>query len=670
MGLAAWLMMPALIAFAEDTANRDAEALEEMISERKEKVEQYKRCMSEAQPGDIMLYLDPVTSECKAITTATLKEYLKEKGLSSSEIKEHLAIFEERSSEVRKHLEENIQEMDLEVRQLEKQLSQPQKEPPSAEISQASTPVQFDYAAGMAEADGRDAELHLVIDGSDVKGKMTAHSVCKTGIRLPKTDISITGTIDGLWEDKDSIISAKWKGGDYGCDGGLMTERPQEGRLTIRMRPNQDPSKPDYAVFLKRDVGSSYGYVFKPLGKTNTPPEDKPEKTPPVQGEGISDISGVWDEGHGTWTFTRMKDNTYKARYEGEFITEGIAVTQGNRLFIDFEADDLKVHHDLILSSDGKRAEGTCTASDGVSEKTVLVYKGGPGSPIISLDTAPTVTLPPGFKTGAEPPAFASSYADRLRQNFTAGIIRMQVGDRYLQTLPKMAGTRRGFDFEMNSTGMNSDDCIELPTMDIILTPASLATTRRVGNGVQIDAKSKGKGELWIQGRVRCKRPDGSRYEARTMTIYVVLVGGDAIEEIQKPGEVNGAHVSGRAIMKDTGEPVAGALITLYSDLLGSAQDPTWTTGDDGSFSITVNADRYLNAGTYKIAIFKRNPATIKGKCSQRPGTPPGIGNDCDQWPIQDYTVTLKKGGGEIEAGTILMDYLRNIPSRGGVEPK
>jgi hypothetical protein len=298
------------------------------------------------------------------------------------------------------------------------------------------------------------------------------------------------------------------------------------------------------------------------------------------------------------------------------------------------------------------------------------VYKGGPGTPIIGLDTEPAVTLPPGFKTGAKAPAFASSYADRLRQNFTAGIISMQVGERYLQTLPKLAGTRRGFDSEMNSTGMNSDECIELPTLDIILTPASLAATRRVGNGVEIDAKTKGKGELWVRGRVRCKRPDGSRYEARTITIYVVLVGGEAIEEIQKPGEVNRAHISGRAIMKDTGEPVADALITLYSDRLGSAQDPSWKTGDDGTFSITVNADRYLNAGTYKISVFKRNPPTIEGRCEQREGTPPGIGNDCDQWPIQDYTVTLKKGGGKIEAGTILMDYLRNIPSRGGVEPK
>jgi hypothetical protein len=234
--------------------------------------------------------------------------------------------------------------------------------------------------------------------------------------------------------------------------------------------------------------------------------------------------------------------------------------------------------------------------------------------------------------------------------------------------MPKLAGTRRGFDSEMNSTGMNSDDCIELPTMDIILTPASLATTRRVGSGVEIVAKTKGKGELWVRGRVRCKRPDGSRYEAQTITIYVVLVGGEAIKEIQKPGEVNGAHISGRAVMRDTKEPVTDALITLYSDRLGSAQDPSWKTGDDGSFSITVNADRYLNAGTYKIIVFKRNPTTIKGRCKQRFGTPPGIGNDCDQWPIEDYSVTLMKGGCNLDVGTILMDYLRNIPSRGGVE--
>ena len=117
----------------------------------------------------------------------------------------------------------------------------------------------------------------------------------------------------------------------------------------------------------------------------------------------------VWDEGHGIWTFTRVTDNTYKARYEGDFAGEGIAVTQGNRLLIDFAADNLKVHHDLVVSKDGKRAEGTWTSSDGESETTVLVYKGGSGTPIISLDAAPPATLPPGFKTGAPPPAFASA---------------------------------------------------------------------------------------------------------------------------------------------------------------------------------------------------------------------------------------------------------------------
>ena len=660
LGWAVWLMIPAFIAFAQDPAGSDAEALRESISHTKQKIAKYKSCISEERPGDIMLYLDPGTGECMAITTATLKEYLKEKGLSSTEIKERLTVFEERSSEVRRHLEQDIQTMDFQVRELEKQLSQRGKETASSGTSRGPTAVQFDYPAGMAEADGRDAELHLVIDGTEVKGRMTAHPVCKIGIRLPKTDIAFAGTVDGLWEDKDSMISADWKGGEYGCNGGLMKERPREGRLTIRMRSNKNPSQPDYSVFLKRDLGTSYGYVFTPLGKTN-----KPKKTPP-SGNGIYDISGVWDEGHGIWTFTRVTDNTYKARYEGDFAGEGIAVTQGNRLLIDFAADNLKVHHDLVVSKDGKRAEGTWTSSDGESETTVLVYKGGSGTPIISLDAAPPATLPPGFKTGAPPPAFASAYADRLRRHFTAGIIRLQVGERHVQVLPKMAGTRRGFDSSMNSTGMNTDPCIELPTVDVLLTPASLATTRRVGSGVEIRAKTKGKGELWVRGRVRCKRPDGSRYEAQTITIYVVLVGGEAIGEIQKPGEVDGALISGRAVMRDTGEPVADALITVYSDRLGSAQDPSWKTDADGSFSVTVKADRYLNAGTYKISIFKRNPAAIPGKCRPRDGMPPGIGNDCDQWQVRDYTVTLKKGGGRIDAGTIHMDYVRNIPSMRG----
>lgn len=73
------------------------------------------------------------------------------------------------------------------------------------------TTVQFDYPAGMAEA-----------------------------------DIAFAGTVDGLWEDKDSVINTDWKGGEYGCNGGLMKECPREGHLTIRMRSNKNPSQPDY----------------------------------------------------------------------------------------------------------------------------------------------------------------------------------------------------------------------------------------------------------------------------------------------------------------------------------------------------------------------------------------------------------------------------------------
>jgi hypothetical protein len=118
---------------------------------------------------------------------------------------------------------------------------------------------------------------------------MTARSVCKPGIRLLKTQIRFIGKIDGPWEDKRSIITADWKGGDYGCNGVLMKEYFKEGSLTIKMRLNESLSGPEYSVFLKRTASSSYGFVFKPLGKIYNPKKTKPDKKPLwIPGKGSS----------------------------------------------------------------------------------------------------------------------------------------------------------------------------------------------------------------------------------------------------------------------------------------------------------------------------------------------------------------------------------------------
>ncbi|KIX10969.1 hypothetical protein [Dethiosulfatarculus sandiegensis] len=125
----------------------------------------------------------------------------------------------------------------------------------------------FEYNSGRAEADGRKTRLKLIFTGKQVSGSMTADPVCKVGMRLTKTQIEFKGTLSGSWEKSGSSITAQWKGGDYGCTGGLMKNYPTKGNLTIVVRPNTDFGGTGLEVYLKRQGLSRYGYVFKPLGK-------------------------------------------------------------------------------------------------------------------------------------------------------------------------------------------------------------------------------------------------------------------------------------------------------------------------------------------------------------------------------------------------------------------
>jgi len=379
--VAAFIVFMISSSFAQGSKKSEVLDLEDRIQNTEKRIEQYKGCIAQQRPGEIILYQDPKTSDCMVITTGSLKEYFKEKGLTPSEIQENLARWDESSSEVKKRLEKDIVAMGSELYELRDNLAKIRKEGGPTGTTGLSAAVRFDYVGGRAEADGREAELHLIIDGSKVQGDMTARSVCEIGIRLPKTQISFQGDIDGPWEDKKSLITADWTGGDYGCDGGLMREYPQEGTLTIQMRreANSDASDPRYVVFLKRIASSPYGFVFKPLGKTNKPETPQP-------GEGSFNISGVWKEEStlGTWTFSPLDNNRYKAHFKGEVVSDGLAVIQGNQVVIDIQVDKYHVHYELVVSSDGKKAVGHWTSSNEQPVDTVLVYQSG--GPIVSKE--------------------------------------------------------------------------------------------------------------------------------------------------------------------------------------------------------------------------------------------------------------------------------------------
>jgi len=284
------------MSFAQDSSKSEVIELKDKIKNMENRIEQYKKCVSQERSGEIILYKDPSTSDCMAISTVSFTDYLKEKGLTTSRITERLADWNQKSSEIKKSLEENIALVGSELKELKDNLARIEKRPSSgvkgASVKGEKMPagVKFPYTSGRAEADGRKAELYFDIKGVDVEGRMIARSVCKPGIRLLKTQITFSGKLNGPWEQKGSVITADWKGGDYGCNGVLMKEYPKEGSLTIKMRLDESLSGSEYDVFLKRTASSAYGFVFKPLGKKYNPKKTKPDKKPSwIPGKGSSD---------------------------------------------------------------------------------------------------------------------------------------------------------------------------------------------------------------------------------------------------------------------------------------------------------------------------------------------------------------------------------------------
>ncbi len=104
----------------QDPKGEKTTELEAKMRDLGDRIGAYKNCISLERPGEIMLYLDPLTSECMPINIASFKAYLTEKGLTTSEIKDRMAIWDEKSADVKKKLLEDISRMESELRQLHK----------------------------------------------------------------------------------------------------------------------------------------------------------------------------------------------------------------------------------------------------------------------------------------------------------------------------------------------------------------------------------------------------------------------------------------------------------------------------------------------------------------------------------------------------------------------
>ncbi len=123
-------------------------------------------------------------------------------------------------------------------------------------------PKTFSYA-GTATADGRAAQLDLTFKGTTVTGKLHADNVCQPDIHLTSTDITFNATLAGTWEGNGSVIIGSWTGGDYDCDGKIVSSYPTSGMVTIL----QSGTK----ISLKR-ISNGWNYAFSASGQVYNPP--------------------------------------------------------------------------------------------------------------------------------------------------------------------------------------------------------------------------------------------------------------------------------------------------------------------------------------------------------------------------------------------------------------
>jgi hypothetical protein len=246
-----------------------------------------------------------------------------------------------------------------------------------------------------------------------------------------------------------------------------------------------------------------------------------------------------------------------------------------------------------------------------------------------------------------------------------------------MRNLPSAENMGAGYDADFNRVSARPS-CVTTRNSSFVVESGGLADAVRVGNAVRVTARSSGKGELWMQTMVQCREPSGATSQAKILAIYIVLVGDQAIQDYRNPrpgtstpppvppGDIDQAVVRGYARMVDTGEPVAGAMVTLITPQGGSIGDPSWKTGGDGSFRIMTRPSHNLRSGRYTVMVQKLGMPEVPGRCTMRAGTPPGIGVDCDLWPVRDVYVSLSRDTPNANARTIDMNYLRFIPSRGG----
>ena len=174
--------------------------------------------------------------------------------------------------------------------------------------------------------------------------------------------------------------------------------------------------------------------------------------------------------------------------------------------------------------------------------------------------------------------------------------------------------------------------------------------------------RATGEGKGYIEGfRIFYYREGSSSEEKKAVQIvfWILVVKpegqtADTPTSLHIPAkttlpDIPRAVISGRAVMRGTGEGVSGAYIELIGDRVGTLQTGRETAAD-GSFSITL--DGVLSVDRYEV--FLRKPAGA--------GDKKALSFEGDLWPIHKYYVSINHdNAGHVNVGIIEMASVSSL---------
>jgi len=188
-------------------------------------------------------------------------------------------------------------------------------------------------------------------------------------------------------------------------------------------------------------------------------------------------------------------------------------------------------------------------------------------------------------------------YAKKLPFTFK-GYIELPKGDSYLFTLDSKPDRYPDTDGKWKTVDSPATLVSDQKIMWYVGPVSTLTQDSTYGRTTRVTGISPGTGVVWCRSDWKFKNASGEFIEGSMTTIWRVVVKEEAPPEVI----VSTGSIQGKVAMKGTGEPVAGAKISL----LGNREYTTdeWITDKDSVFLLDLRGQQ-IPEGSYRIAAHK-----------------------------------------------------------------